>query len=422
MRQLHVLGVSEDGTTLLLGSTTRSSKASHRIHLDDRLKAAVRGQLSAPGSDRTESALPPKEIQARLRAGATPDEVAKAAGVPVARVLPYFAPVEAERERIIGEARRATVHRHRGPDATTPLGDAVDARLREVAGLKDDSIEWTARRRADGAWVVALSYVARGGRRQAQWLWQPAGRSLTALDAAATRLATDAVPARKRAARKAAPPKPAQSRGTGSRGTSKRRPAAKKATATPAARPRPAAAKARPAAKPARPAAANRPTATKARPPAAKKVAATKPAAAKPVAAKKVTVAKPVAAKKQPAVKKASAAAARKPAPIKKTARPRREKVTTAPRFTLVPPPAEPTPEVLAVQAPPVQVVQTAEPVVVVPVSEPEPAAAAAATAAEPAAAPRRKPGARVPLPSWSEVLLGVGGSTEGSDTSRRGG
>ena len=65
MRQLHVLGVSDDGQALLLGPS--AGKASHRLPLDEKLRAAVRGQLSAVGVDRAESALTPKEMQARMR-------------------------------------------------------------------------------------------------------------------------------------------------------------------------------------------------------------------------------------------------------------------------------------------------------------------------------------------------------------------
>ena len=108
MRQLHVVGVSDDGASLLLG-TSDNGKVTHQVPLDDRLRAAIRGQLSSPGTDRVESALPPREIQARLRAGETPEAVAKAAGVPLARVLPYAAPVLAERQRIVDEARAVPV-------------------------------------------------------------------------------------------------------------------------------------------------------------------------------------------------------------------------------------------------------------------------------------------------------------------------
>ena len=235
MRQLHVLGVSEDGTTLLLGTTKNAAKPTHRIPVDDRLVRATRGQL-VTGGDRAESALTPKEYQARMRAGASPEEVAKAAGVPVARVLPYFAPVEAERDRIVDQARTAVMRRHRGPDGVRPLGEAVDAHLAEVGGLKDDSVVWTARRRADGAWIVRLSYAARGGRRKAEWLWQPAGRELSPLDAAATRLAADpAVGAPKRRTTRTAAAKKATAKKPAARKPAAKKAAAKKATANKAA-------------------------------------------------------------------------------------------------------------------------------------------------------------------------------------------
>jgi hypothetical protein len=230
VRQLHVIGVSDDGASLLLG-TADNGRVTHRVPLDDRLRAAVRGQLTPPGSDRVESALPPREIQARLRAGETPEGVAKAAGVPLARVLPYAAPVLAERQRVVDEARAVPVTPPRGPKATRPLGEAVDARLAEVAGLKPDTIEWSAARRPDGAWVVTISYAARGGKRSAAWLWQPADRELTAEDLAASRLAADDTTAkRKRPARRAERPAARRAAATA-------KPAGKRATAKRAAKP-----------------------------------------------------------------------------------------------------------------------------------------------------------------------------------------
>ena len=71
--------------------------------------------------------------------------------------------------------------------------------VNRVSGLKPDSVEWTARRRTDGSWAVALTYASRGGRRSASWLWQPAVHDLTPLDLAASRLSADDVaPARGR--------------------------------------------------------------------------------------------------------------------------------------------------------------------------------------------------------------------------------
>lgn len=387
MRQLHVLGVSDDGKALLLGPS--AGKASHRLPLDDKLRAAVRGQLSAVGVERAESALTPKEMQARMREGATPEEVAKEAQVPVARVLPYAAPVIAERERIVEQARAAVLHRSRGPNGQRPLGEVVDAHLGDTAGLKTESVEWTARRRRDGAWVVLLSYAARGGRRAASWLWRPAERDLTALDTSATRLAAEetGTTRRKPAAKRPAAPRPAAKRAAGARATKKaaRRPTVKKAAK--------AAPKPKRAPKPAVTRSASKPVVRK---PVAKKAPATKPVAKKaPVkkaAVKKAAARKPVATKapaKKAAVKKAAVrtAVTRKP-------RERVEVEATPIRPTVVPDP------VIAETPSPVIVIRPQAAPEPEPQPEPQPEAAPAAAA--------RRAGQRVPLPSWSDVLLGV--------------
>lgn len=350
MRQLHVLGVSDDGDALLLGTATDGSKPTHRIPLDDKLRAVVRGQLSAVVSDRSEIALAPKEIQARLRAGDTPEEVAKAAQVPVARVLPYAAPVIAERERIIEQARAAVLHRHRGPNGERPLGDLVDLRLSETPGLRSDTVEWTARRRQDGAWIVTLAYAARGGRRRASWLWRPVDRDLTALDVSGSRLAAEdsgSAPRRRR------------STGSGT-ATARPKPAARKKTGP--AKKKTAGAKKK--------AAARKATAKKA--PARKSIARKAPAK-RPVVKKAVVKKAPAA--KRPVAKKAAAATktVRKATATKRVAKPAARKPRAEPR----PAPMLPSP-----------------------------------------AATHR--GAHVPLPSWSDVLLGVQATTPRETAARQ--
>jgi hypothetical protein len=406
VRQLHVLGVSEDGAALLLGTSKNAAKPTHRIPLDDRLVRATRGQLAVNG-DRAESALTPKEYQARMRAGASPEEVAKVAGVPVARVMPYFAPVEAERDRIVDEARATIMRRSRGQDGTRPLGESVDAHLAAVAGIKDESVTWTARRRGDGAWIVAVSYAARGGRRKAEWLWQSVDKVLSPLDAAAARLGVD-LPVgsvKRRTTRTTA------------------RPAAKKATRKAAPR-KAAAKKAAPAKRAAtkKAALANR-AVTATRSSTVKKAASVRTA----VAAKKAGVRKAAtgATRAAPVAKKA----ARKPAPVVKRAvrkpapKPAVRKRTRPPVVAPAPAPApvlEPVVELVPPPAPePVERPRPKAPAAQAPAAQ---APAAQAPAAQAPAAPARKPGQRVPLPSWSEVLLGVTGKHDDGGQANGGG
>jgi hypothetical protein len=223
---LEVIAVSDDGTQVLLASAQGAAKPTHAVRIDGRLNAAVRGTLNDAG--RRESALSPKEIQARLRAGEAPEQVAKLANVPISRVMRYAGPVISERERIIDQARAAVLKRPRGESGGRALGPMVERRLASTAGLHTDSVAWTARRRGDGAWIVVLTYAAKGGSRSASWLWEPTERVLTSLNALATRLgADDPAPARRKRAVRAASARTAARRST----TSPRRTAAQPAAA-----------------------------------------------------------------------------------------------------------------------------------------------------------------------------------------------
>jgi hypothetical protein len=248
VRQLEVVAVSDDGTYVLLAAAEDAVRATHAVRIDARLQAAIRGELD--DSERRESELSPKEIQARLRAGETSEQVAKAAKVPVARVLRYAGPVISERERIVDQARVAVLQRARGPELSKPLGEMVEKRLAATVGLRPETVEWTARRRDDGAWVVDLSYTAKGGARTASWLWQPAERELSSINGLATRLGAEDAPAPARRKRAAAAAPKSTTRATTARGTAKRaaaKPTVAKATTKAAAKP---------AAKPAKKAAA----------------------------------------------------------------------------------------------------------------------------------------------------------------------
>jgi hypothetical protein len=272
VRQLEVVAVSDDGTYVLLASDENAARATHAVRIDNRLQAAIRGELD--DTERRESELSPRDIQARLRAGESAEEVAKAAKVPVARVMRYAGPVLSERERIIDQARAAVLQRSRGPELSTPLGEVVERRLAATAGLRADTVTWTARRRDDSAWVVALSYTARGGSRTASWLWQPAERELSSLNSLATRMGAEDAPAPKRK-RVASPP----AARTAVKRTARARTAAKRAPAKRAAAKRTTAKRA-----------AAKPTTRAAAKPATRPV---KRAAAKPTQRRKQPVTKP---------------------------------------------------------------------------------------------------------------------------------
>ena len=81
-----------------------------------------------------DSVLRPRDIQARIRAGETPEAVAAAAQTSVEKIMPYAAPVLAEREHVAQRAQRASIRRPASsggaPAGSRTLGDAVAGHLR----------------------------------------------------------------------------------------------------------------------------------------------------------------------------------------------------------------------------------------------------------------------------------------------------
>src|SRR5215813_7802277 len=130
MHELRLVAVSEDGTYAVLEVPGRGGRFS--LPIDDRLRAVARGQFSrlAQYEIEVESPLRPKEIQERIRAGETADEIADAAGVPIERVRWFEGPVLAERAYVAQQAQAASVRRAGDSSGPGPrLGAIVPERL-----------------------------------------------------------------------------------------------------------------------------------------------------------------------------------------------------------------------------------------------------------------------------------------------------
>ena len=211
MRELHVVAVSEDGRHVLLAGTKGASTGGFRVALDDRLLAAVRGDLAKPGEDpHAPSDLTPKDIQARLRAGESAESIALSASVPVTRVERFSGPVQGEMARMIDATRSAHLVRGRLGRSVLTLGQAVDRVLAQTPSLRPESISWETRREDDGRWLVTVSWFARARTRSAAWHYDPATKTVTSTDPAAAALAhhdpdTSVPPPKRRTAKATAP-------------------------------------------------------------------------------------------------------------------------------------------------------------------------------------------------------------------------
>lgn len=168
MRPVRFVAVSEDGQALVLADEVGRLLALPR---DDRLVEALRpeaqgGQVIHPTSGAAQPSLSPRDIQSRIRAGESADDVARIAGVPVDRVLRYAGPVLQERAMLAQHARRT---RLRNSESGASLAEVADGRLAQH-GVDAEKISWDAYRRDDGSWRIVATWPS--GKATAQAVWE----------------------------------------------------------------------------------------------------------------------------------------------------------------------------------------------------------------------------------------------------------
>jgi hypothetical protein len=187
MQELRFVAVSEDGSYAVLAIPGRSGR--FMLPIDDRLRAVAKGQFSrlAQYEIEVENPLRPKEIQARIRAGETVEEIADAAGIPVERVRWFEGPVLAERGYVAEQAQSASVRRQGDSTPGPRLGEIVGERLTELGADPEDA-QWDSRKHGDGSWQVQLAFRAGGRLHIAEWLFDPRRRHVAPADDNAARL------------------------------------------------------------------------------------------------------------------------------------------------------------------------------------------------------------------------------------------
>jgi len=190
MRELKVVGLDVDGKRIICEADNSGEK--FLLRPDDRLRAALSGEKSGssqPQSDtEVQNVLRPKEIQAKIRAGASVEQVAAAAGDDIERVRRFANPVLLERSRAAELATAAHPVLPDGPSVLTLL-ETVTAAL-VARGLDPDSTNWDAWRNEDGRWTVQMGWKAGLSDNVAHFRYTPGahGGTVTAFDDAANEL------------------------------------------------------------------------------------------------------------------------------------------------------------------------------------------------------------------------------------------
>jgi hypothetical protein len=190
MRELRVVGLDVDAKRIICESEDSDEK--FILRADDRLRAAVRGDKAVSNQTQIDvevpSVLRPKEIQAKIRAGASIEQVASAAGVAVERVERFAHPVLLERVRAAELATAAHPVLADGPSVLTLLETVIAALV--ARGLDPDATSWDTWRNEDGRWTVQMAWKAGRSDNVAHFRFTPGahGGTITAVDDTACEL------------------------------------------------------------------------------------------------------------------------------------------------------------------------------------------------------------------------------------------
>lgn len=189
MQDLRLVGVHDDGTHLLLSG---AGGEMFQLPIDEALRTASRS-APKPAPERPAIPMSPRDIQARIRAGATAADVAELSGLPLAKVERYEGPVLAEREYVAQQARKVEVaspspghdiYRSAFGDNPATLDDMVSHRL-SAHGIDPATVEWDSWRRQDGTWTVTAGFEPKtegtagiGEEPPAVWTFNPVRKTL----------------------------------------------------------------------------------------------------------------------------------------------------------------------------------------------------------------------------------------------------
>lgn len=188
MRELEFDSLDEATESLIF---TDDEGSSYHVALNDALREAI--STAAPvqpeATDIAEPAAPrpapepsslrnprydnpltmrPREIQARIRAGASPQQLADEMEVALSRVEGFAYPVLLERQQVASLARNAYPLRDGNPSKAT-LSELLAGAFATRGYLLSDA-HWDAFREPQGEWIVRLSWTAGLAENEAEWI------------------------------------------------------------------------------------------------------------------------------------------------------------------------------------------------------------------------------------------------------------
>lgn len=190
MRELTVIGLDVDGKYVICEGLDPADKFG--VPVDDRLRAAVRGDRPRSGQNpkdnEVKTVLRPRDIQARIRAGASVEQIAESSGTDISKIERFAHPVLLERQRAAELATAAHPVLPDGPAVLTLLETITTALV--ARGLDPDATTWDAWRNEDGRWTVQVAWKAGRSENYAHFRYAPGahGGTVSSVDDAAGEL------------------------------------------------------------------------------------------------------------------------------------------------------------------------------------------------------------------------------------------
>jgi hypothetical protein len=186
MTELRVTGRSEDGTHLIL---TDPEDREFTLRISDNLKATInQPRLASVPTEHQEPTMSVKELQARLRAGSSIEDLAREANWSFEKVERFAGPILQERAYILSLANKVTIKSSGAREANSFI-EIVTKKL-AANGVSGESLDWNTHRRDDGQWVIRLKYPTSNpgyeGRGEAVWFFDMSTRSIVSEDEGAS--------------------------------------------------------------------------------------------------------------------------------------------------------------------------------------------------------------------------------------------
>ncbi|MCH4249754.1 MAG: septation protein SepH [Microbacteriaceae bacterium] len=181
MQELRFVGV-QDNALILTGENGLQA----RLPITEALRSGIRAAHTAEKP--VTNAPRPRDIQALLRGGQTPQQVADHFDVDVDYIEKFQVPVMAELQHIVDLAQHVPLSY--ADDAESDITTFGDIILHRLVTRQATNTSWHSWKEQDGRWTVQVSYEATGSHHDARWFFEPRRQQLEPANEDASNLST----------------------------------------------------------------------------------------------------------------------------------------------------------------------------------------------------------------------------------------